>query len=874
MGLFNRFANLWRRGELDRNLDEELQFHLEARVRDNINAGMTPDAAQRDASRRFGNRTLAKENAREMNLLRWMETFGQDLRFALRGLRKSPAFASVAILALTLGIGANTAVFTVVEGVLLRPLPFPQAGRLMLISYHPQHGPFESGPGLSDTHYLEFHRQTRAFEQVATFAQESVTLTGAGDAIRVPAAMVTASFFPVLRVNPKLGRSFLQEEEQSGRNSVAMLSDQLWRTRFNADPNILGRDITLDGVSRKVIGIMPARFSFPNNVELWVPLQVGGDPHNSYFRPVLGRLRPDVSAQQAQAELSTLTRHLQVRAEDSKDMLAEILPLRDLLVGNIRKSLLIFMGAVGFVLLIACANVANLLLMRATSRQSEIAVRTALGAHRNRLIRQLLTESMLVSLLGAAAGILLAVVGVPVLLALAPPGRIPRAEDVHMDGWVLAFTLVLALGTGLLFGLAPAFRATRRELNEALNQSGRAVAGSRQGLRNALVIAEVAFTLILLAGAGLMLKSFLRMRSVNPGFHPENTLVMTVDLPDSVYKTPTDMQAFDARILAKLASLPEVSGAAAVNFLPFEPFLIRGDFHVEDGRRLPPGYSVDKPAVSPEYFRVMGVRLLNGRSFTARDDAQAPGVAIISHNVAQTLWPGEDPIGRRITLEDQPESRDWLTIIGIVDDVRQQGLTSRPDPAIYQPYQQIRRSFFLSHMTFAVRTAANEEYIAAAMRGIVQQVDRNLPVQSITAMTDVIAASSAEPWFQTRLIAAFSFLALLLSSIGIYGVLSYAVTERTREIGIRMALGAEKSDITQMVVQRSLLLVGAGVGIGVAGALVVTRVLTRFLFEVAPSDPATFVLVAALLAAVGLLAGLLPAGRAARVDPLVALRCE
>jgi predicted permease len=867
---FSRLSNLFRRDELSKDLDEELQFHLDARARENVNAGMTAEAARNDSRRRFGNRTLAKERTHEMNIIGWLETMFNDLHYALRSLRRSPGFTAVAVLALALGIGATTAVFTIVNGVLLRPLPFSQPERLFLISYKPEHSPFDNGPGLSDGHYLEFQRQNQAFENIATFGGESVAVTGTGDAVRVPAELVTASFFQVLNVNPLMGRAFLSQEE-----NVALLSDKLWRNRFGADPNILGKTITLDGTAHSVIGVMPPGFAFPNEAELWLPLAVAVNPHNSFFRPVVGRLRPTFSPQQAQAELDAFTQHVPIEpGENRSGMIPEILPLKDLLVGKIRKSLLIFLGAVAFVMLIACANVANLLLMRGTSRRQEIAVRTALGARRGRLIRQLLTESTLLSLAGAAAGILVAIVGVPALLALAPAGKVPRIEEIHIDGPVLAFALGLGFFTGILFGLVPAFHATGRELLDSLGQSGRSVTARRERLHSALVVSEIALALVLLTGAGLMLKSFLRMRAVNPGFRPENILTMAVDLPDSVYQTTTSIQAFHARTLANLANIPGVSASGAVNWLPLGPALIRGDFHLDGGRRPPRGFIVDKPAVSPEYFHVMGIRLLSGRIFSERDNTSAPGAAIVSESVARGLWPAEDPIGKRITLEDNPAPRDWLTIVGVVDDVRQQSLTDQPHRAIYQAYQQVTRPFFLSHMTFVVRSAANPQSVAAAMRGVLQEVDRNQPVQSIASMTDLISTITAEPLFQARLISIFSILALFLSAIGIYGVLANAVMERTREIGIRMAFGAAKGDIARMILKRTLLLVTLGIALGVAGALSVTRVLAKFLFDVKPTDPATFAMVASLLAAVALLAAFVPARRASKVDPLIALRCE
>jgi putative ABC transport system permease protein len=810
-----------------------------------------------------------------MNLMASIESIGQDLRYALRGLRRSSGFAAVAVVALALGIGANTAVFTVLNGVLLQPLRFPEAERLFLISYQPQHGPFRSDPSLSDRHYLEFRNQDRVFERIAAFAGYPVTLTGAGDPVQLPAATVTPEFFPVLRVNAGLGRTFLAEEAQPGRDRVALVSNALWRTRLGADAQIVGKTITLDGVARTVVGVMPAGFGFPYRAEVWTPFEVRIDPRNSFLRPVVGRLKPGASRLQAQAELDTFARALAAASGKSgDDSVARIVPLAELLVGTIRSSLWIFAGAVGFVLLIACANVANLLLIRATSRQQEIAVRAALGAGRPRLMRQLLTESTLVSLAGGAAGMLLALAGVPALLALAPEGKIPRVEEIHINGWVLAFTLGVSLLTGIVFGLAPALHATRRNLGASSLQGTRTASGRHEGLRSALVVSEIALALVLLTGAGLMLKSFLRMRAVNPGFRAENVLTMTVDLPAAAYRTAADAQAFHQRTLEKLGNLPGVLAAGAVNWMPLGRGLMRGDFQLEGGRKLPRGLLADKLVVSPGYLRTMGIRLLSGRDFSERDNAAAHGVVLISQSVARRLWPGEDAVGKRIAEQDHPKPEDWLTIVGVVDDVIQQDLTERPDPAIYRPYLQVNRPFWLTHMTFLVRTTAEPHTLAPALRSVLREVDQNQPVQSITSMDEVIAATTAEPRFQTRLLGVFAIVALALSAIGIYGVLAYSVTERTREIGIRIALGAETSNVMRMVLRRTLALAAAGIALGTAGALAVTRVLGKLLFDVKPADPATFVGAAVLLAAVALCAGLPPARRATRVDPVVALRYE
>jgi putative ABC transport system permease protein len=874
VGWLNRLSNMFRRDKMGEELEEELEFHLDARRRDNLNAGMNAEAARHDAARRFGNSALAKERAHEVNIVMWIETIGRDLRYALRSLRKSPGFTVVAILTLALGFGANIAVFTVVNGVLFRPLPFPDPGRLFLISYQSKESTFENQTGLYDTDYLEYQRHVQAFEHIATFNEDSATLTGAGEAARLPTADVTSSFFSVLEVNPAMGRAFLPEEERHGSDRVVLLSDKIWRSRFGADVNILGKAITLDGTAYSVVGVMPADFAFPHEAALWLPLEVGGDPHNTYTRAVIGRLKPQASQQQALAELEAFVKHLPPGPGASREsMVAEVLPMKDLVVGKVRKSLSIFMGAVAFVLLIACANVANLLLMRGTSRQREIAVRNALGASRGRVIRQLLTESTLLSLGGGLAGILLALLGVPALLALAPAAGVPRIEEIHGDAGVLAFALLLGAFTGILFGLAPALQATGNRVRTFLALSGPTLTARRAKLRSILVVSEIALALVLLTGAGLMLKSFMLMRAVDPGFRTENILTMTVDLPDSAYPTVTAIQAFHADILAKLSNLPGVAAAGAVNFMPLQPFLVQGDFHLEGGRKLPHDYVVAKPAVSPDYFRVMGIRFLEGRGFMDQDNSSGPGVAIISQSVARILWPGDDPIGKRLTMEDEPKPKDWLTIVGVVDDVRQQSLAENPLPAIYQPYEQVTRTFFLSHMSFVVRTAANPGSVAAGMRAVLHDVDKYQPV-SIAALTDLADASTAETWFQARLISTFSLLALFLAAIGIYGVLAYAVTERTREIGIRMALGAKKSHITRMLLKRTLVLVLAGVALGGCGALVLTRVLGKFLFEVKPNDPATFLSVAAILGATGIIAGLLPAQRATRVDPVVALRWE
>lgn len=831
--------------------------------------GKTPGEARYAALRAMDGFEQRKEECRDTRRVRWLEDLTQDARYACRTLTKAPGFTVVAALVLALGIGANTAVFTIVNGVLLRPLPFPESGRLFLISLMPKNNPFIfPGPDMSDRDYVQFRRQDRAFENIATFSNQTFTLTGAGDAVVVNALTVSPDFLRVLRVHPAMGRGFLSEG-QADTNAV-LLSDRLWHSRWGGDRTIVGKAIRLDGVSYAVAGIMPPNFTF-QDAELWMRMEVRIDPHNSFIRPVMGRLKPGISPRQAQAELQAFAARLPLdEGEKRDDFVARILPLKELFVADSRKLLLIFAGAVAFVFLIACANFANLLLIRGAGRQQEIAVRAALGANRSRLIRQLLAESTLLSLAGGILGVLLSIAGVRALLALLPPGKIPRAGEVHLDVWVLGFTFGLSLVTGLVFGLAPAIQATRRELREGISQGGRSVTIGHERLRGALVTAELALALVLLTGAGLLVRSFVRMRSVNPGFRPANLLAATVDLPDSRYHTAGQMQALEERGLAALSVLPGAESVAAVNWIPFRPEFTRGDFQLADGRHLPRGFLVDKPAVSPGYFRTMGIRLLSGRGFTERDNSTAPGVVIVSESVARRLWPGGDAIGKRISMEDKPKAGDWLTIVGVVRDVRQEKLTDRPSASVYQPYSQVKQS----HINFVVQTRENPMAMASGIRAVLHRMDQDLPTQSITKMEALIADTMTEARSQTRLLGLFSMMALVLAAIGIYGVLACSVAERTHEIGIRMAMGAGEKDVLWMVLRRTLVLTGSGVLIGTLGALAVTRVLTKFLFEVTPTDPSTFLAVTGILLIVALSAAWIPAQRAARVYPLVALRHE
>jgi predicted permease len=860
----------------DDELDTELASHLRMAIEERMARGESRDAAERAARREFGNVTHIKEVTREMRGL-WVERLVQDVRYGARALRRTPAFTIVAVLTLALAIGANSAVFTMVNSVLLKPLPFHDPERLFLASYVPIDLPFEVPPAVEGRAWLDYRQRARAFEKLTAYRGMQQTLSGggegdAGDAATVAGARVDASFFATLGVAPMLGRAFKTEEELPGRNAVAIISHRLWRERFGGDANVIGTRIALEGAPHTLVGVMPAGFNFPARSEIWTPLTMDLSKGNFLLVTVVGRLREHLTVDQARAELGAImAARPRGRQNDNWRALPAVLPLKDVITGKVAKSLLIFSGAVAFVLLIACVNVANLMLIRAANRRREIAVRVALGASRARIGRQLLTESLLVGVAGGALGIATAHIGVRTLVASAPAGRIPRLDEVHVDMWVLVFTIALSLATGVIFGLVPALQSARRAPGEALAHTGRMLGATQGRLRGALVAAEVALALVLLTGAGLMIKSFTRMRGVDTGYDASRVTGMTVDLTTVRYRDSARKHAFHSAMLAHLERIPGVRGAAGVSYAPMGQGLDGsvGDFVVDGPTPLPRGYDVDRVLVSAGYFATIGIRLLHGRDFAASDDGSAAAVAIVSETVARRIWPDADAVGKRISMSDQPGPNDWFTVVGVVNDVVQDRSLGKRS-AVYLPYLQSPFPWLLGRMTYLVRSDAGLD-VAPAIRAALRDVDAAIPARQLQTMDDAMREVVAEPLFQTRLLTVFSVLALLLAVIGTYGVLAYDVAERTREIALRLALGATPRAVTLMVLRRTARFALTGAVIGIAVSLALTRVLTNSLFEVTPNDPATLATVVAAILLVALAAGYLPARRASRVEVLTAL---
>ena len=800
-----------------------------------------------------------------------MTTLVQDLRYALRMLFKTPGFTVVAVVTLALGIGANTAIFSVVNTVLLQSLPYEDPGRLMFVneSKVPQFPEFSVSPG----NFLAWQNQSSSFEKLVAITGTSYILV-AGDAEpeRLRAARVSAGLFEMLGVNPEQGRTFTAEEDQPGASNVVILRSGLWKRRFAADPNIIGQSITLSGLSYTVIGIMPDSFPLPNrDTELWTPIAFTASQaqqHGSHYLRVIGRLNRDVTITQADVEMKAIAARLAEQNPGSNaGWSTNIFPLQEYEVRDIKSGLFFLLGAVALVLLIACANVANLLLARSSSRQKEMAIRSALGASRRRVIRQLLTESVLLAVLGGVVGLLLAYWGTEALLALAPE-NLPRIKDVALDGGVLGFTLVLTLVTGVVFGLAPALQASSPNLNETLKEAGRGTSSGRHRVRSGLVIVEVALALMLLVCSGLMIRSFVTLQRVNPGFNQNSALAVDIALPGRKYQNAEQRLSFFTQLLERTSALPGVVEAGVTHSLPILDDYLLG-FRFQGRPPAPPGEdrSTIYYAVSPGYFKAMGIPLLRGRYFTEQDSDAHP-VAIINEAMAKTYFPDEDPIGQAILVTQGPDK--YREIVGIVGDVKQYGLAR---PATWQTYEPFRQMPF-SAVTLVVRTENNPMALSTAIRSEVLAIDREQPVSRIQTLDQVVSGSVQKDRFLMLLLGVFGAVALILAAVGLYGVMNYSVNQRTHEIGIRMALGASGGNVLKLIVGHGMMLTAIGVASGLAGAFAVTRVMATLLYEISATDPLTFAGIAVLLSFVALVACLAPARRAIKVDPMRALRHE
>ena len=801
-----------------------------------------------------------------------METLIKDLRYAVRSFIKRPGFLVIAIATLALGIGGTTAMFTVVNSVLLRPLQFPEPERLVLFQgMNPQRGITQSSMSLPDIY--DWQIQSQSFDQIAAFYYGGDLLSVGDETERVRGASVSAEFFPLFKTNPIGGRTLQPGDMQPGSTPAVVISYELWQRRFGGGANVVNSKIMMNGKPTTIVGIMPPGFNYPNDCETWsgLGLDVNSEPRDNRFVAVVSRLKPNVSIAQAQAEMDTINRRLsQNYVETNTGWGVRLTELRESLVGNVKSSLLILLGAVAFVLLIACANVANLLLARAAYRQKEIAVRTALGASRLRVIRQLLTESVLLSVIGGVAGLALSFWLIKLLIAITPPNT-PRMDEIRVDLRVFGFTLGVTVLAGLLFGLFPSLQTSRPNLNETLKDSGQrgSATSSRNRVGSVLIVSEIALSFILLAGAGLLIKSFLHLREIDPGFNPDNVLAMRMTLPPGKYAEGEPYAQIYKQVIDRIKATPGVQSVGAVLSLPLGGDTLdlwRGV--IPEGRPMTPGEDSDAQyfLVTPDYFQTMQIPLKAGRAFTDQDNSQSPKVAIVNETMARRLWPGQNPLGRHFTIwRDEKFPRE---VVGVVGDTKS-SLDKEPGQQMYVPHAQ---DLTWANLRLVVRTSGEPSAFAGSVREAIHSVDKAIPTYNLKTLNDVVSASAAPRRIPMLLLSTFAGVAMLLAMLGIYGVTSYYVTQRTHEIGVRMALGAQIVDVLKLVLQRAMVLAVMGIGIGVAGAVAVTRYLTTLLFGVKPTDVMTFFGVAIVLWLVVLVACVVPARRAARIDPLEALR--
>ena len=880
MPLIPRLISLWRnlfhKDRVDQECSEEIQAYLDLLTEAQLREGVSSQEARRNALIELGGVEQVEERVREIRMGRSIETVWRDVRTGVRSLVHSPVFTVVTVVSLALGIGANTAIFSVVNSLLLRPLPYPESDRLVDVWHTP---PQQSFPGLdkfsvSPANYLDWKAQSTAFEQMAVYTHVGLSLSTSNDPLPLIGAAVSSDFFSVLRTNATRGRTFTPDEERTGHDQVVVIGNGLWQRAFGANPNIIGQSLTLNSRSFIVVGIMPAGFEFPREAELWVPLawdEKERQTRSIHDYAVVARLKQNVSLAQAQAEMSTISSRLEQQYPDAdKGWGAVVIPLRQDLVGDIRLALLVLFGAVGFVLLIACANVANLMFARGANRTKEIAVRIALGAGRGRLVRQLLTESVLLAVTGGLLGLLLAVWGSKMLVQL---GSLPTSGDIGIDTWALGFTLLVSFAAGIIIGIVPAVQFTRTSISETLKQGSGRTGGSpiKQHTRKVLVISEVALSLVLLIGAGLMIRSFWKLQNVDPGFDTKNALTMSLGLNFIRYSDPHQWLAFADRAIEQIRAVPGVVSVGTTTKTPLtgggstQPFSIEG---------RPTAAIAEQPMaqtryISPDYFRAIGIPLRQGRIFNDQDRDNSVPVVIISEAMARRFWPGENPIGRRLTpsFHLQQGARE---IVGVVGDVKTSGLDADASAMMYLPYKQAPQPF----MSFVVRTASNPESLIQPVSKAIYSIDKDQALTNVQTMEQVLTKSFSDRRFNMTLLLTFAAVALLLATVGVYGVMNYTVTLRRRELGIRMALGAKRMDVLRLVLGQGLTLTLIGVGAGLISAYALTRLMASLLYGVSATDYLTFGSVSAVLIAVGLAASYVPARRATKVNPTIALRAE
>lgn len=876
--LWRRAGGLFAGRRAEQDLHDELESHLQHHVDDNLRAGMSPGEARRLALARLGGLAATAEAVRDQRGLPRLESLVRDLRYGVRTLRRSPGFALAGIVILGLGVGVNAAIFTVVNAVVLQPLPFAHADRLVRVWHTPPQATF---PGmkvfaLSPANFLDWQAESRSFDVMAIYGGRQPTVTGRGEPFAAPAIRASAAFLPVFGLQPLLGRGFTEQDDRDGAPATVIVAEHLWRTRFGADPAIVGQTLLLNQEPYEVIGVSPAP-SFMQELDLVMPLRwtpadrAVRDNHN--YRAV-ARLKAGVPLERAQAELSAIAARLeQAYPAENKGWGALVVPLHEDLVGDARAALLTLLGAVGLVLLIACANLANLMLVRTHGRGREIALRGALGASRTRVVQQLLAEGLVLGLAGGAVGLLAAYYAVQGMLAALGPS-LPRWQDVHVNGQVVGFTAAIAIATGLAAAFVPAWRLSGRDANEVLKQgASRGSSGQHDGwMRQGLVVSEVALALMLLVGAGLLIRSLGSLRAVNPGFDAAGVLTASMNIPSARYETPEARNQFFDRVRARVRQLPGVQDAAWVDTVPLQGGSTQ--YVVPEG--LPPAQDSELPTValrlpSPGYFRVARIPLLAGRDFTEADDLEAPKVIVVSQGTAARFWPGQNPLGKHVTLKMMgPEPRE---VVGVVGEVKISALdagVSDSETAIYAPARQFGEGFG----QLVVRTAGAPEGLAPSVVAAVHEIDAAQPVLEIKAMSRIVEESLGQRPFAMQLLAGFAALALVLASVGIYSVLAYSVRQRVREIGIRMALGAPQSGVLRMVLVEGLKPTLLGVAIGLVLAAIGVRLMESLLFGVSGHDPRTFVLVPIIVVGVGLVATWIPAWRATRVDPIETLRAE